>query len=148
MTQADLGERLGVTATAVSHWERGRSQPQAVEVPSLAKALSVSICGLYGVEEGHEATVPVTVTLADLVGRLLGLDAERVEVNVYVSGEAGGSTAVSVQPADADVFQPRRADWDTKRVLELWPDMTAEEQEGWLAFGRALAAKTRDAEPQ
>lgn len=53
LTQEQLGERLGVTATAVSHWERGRSQPPAVDVPRIPLALGVTICELYGIEEGH-----------------------------------------------------------------------------------------------
>lgn len=55
LTQGQLGQRLGVTATAVSHWERGRSQPPATEIPTIAKVLGVTICELYGVDEGHGA---------------------------------------------------------------------------------------------
>ena len=43
MTQAELSERLGVTAQAVSNWERGETLPDVSVLPDLAAALHCSV---------------------------------------------------------------------------------------------------------
>lgn len=48
LTQADIGERLGVTAQAVSHWERGESLPDTALLPDLAQILQTSVDELLG----------------------------------------------------------------------------------------------------
>jgi len=48
LTQAELGERLGVTAQSVSHWERGASLPDTALLPDLAQILQTSVDELLG----------------------------------------------------------------------------------------------------
>lgn len=48
LTQAELSERLGVTAQSVSHWERGESLPDAALLPDLAQILETSVDELLG----------------------------------------------------------------------------------------------------
>lgn len=43
LTQADLGERLGVTFQAVSKWERGETLPDTANLPDLAAVLETSV---------------------------------------------------------------------------------------------------------
>lgn len=43
MTQAELGEQIGVTFQAVSKWERGETLPDTALLPTLADALETSI---------------------------------------------------------------------------------------------------------
>lgn len=43
MTQADLGERIGVSFQAVSKWERGETLPDVSILPVLADALETTI---------------------------------------------------------------------------------------------------------
>ena len=50
LTQEQLGELVGVTTQAVSKWERG-GVPDAELLPSLSRALGVSIDALFGQEE-------------------------------------------------------------------------------------------------
>lgn len=50
ITQAELGERLGISFQAVSKWERGETLPDVSILPELAKILETTIdnllCGL------------------------------------------------------------------------------------------------------
>jgi transcriptional regulator with XRE-family HTH domain len=41
LSQANLAERLGVTRTAISHWETGRSNPSTKHLKSIAQILGV-----------------------------------------------------------------------------------------------------------
>ena len=43
LTQAELGERLGVTAQSVSNWERAESLPDTALLPELAMIYGVSV---------------------------------------------------------------------------------------------------------
>ena len=47
-TQAELGERLGVTAQSVSGWERGENLPDTAILPDLAMLLATSVDELLG----------------------------------------------------------------------------------------------------
>jgi transcriptional regulator with XRE-family HTH domain len=47
MTQAQLGEILGVTHKAVSKWETAKGLPDITLIEPLAKALSVSVPELF-----------------------------------------------------------------------------------------------------
>ena len=51
LTQEALADMLGVTAQAVSKWERGESMPETALLPKLAQILDTSIDGLFSVEK-------------------------------------------------------------------------------------------------
>ena len=51
MTQAALAEKLGVSAQAVSQWERGETMPDILLLPEIADVFGVTIDNLYGREE-------------------------------------------------------------------------------------------------
>ncbi len=53
-TQEELGERVGVSAQAVSKWETGQSLPDISQVPLLAKAFGVTTDLLFGLAEEPE----------------------------------------------------------------------------------------------
>ena len=42
LTQAELAEQVGVSATAISHWETGSKRPRASNIRKLALALNVT----------------------------------------------------------------------------------------------------------
>lgn len=42
LTQAELAEQVGVSETAISHWESGRKRPRASNIRKLAKVFEVS----------------------------------------------------------------------------------------------------------
>jgi len=48
MTQEQLGEKVGVSAQAVSKWESEASLPDTALLPEIAEALSVSVDTLFG----------------------------------------------------------------------------------------------------
>ncbi len=48
MSQTAFGEHLGVSAQAVSKWERERCCPDITLLPSLAKLLGVTVAYLVG----------------------------------------------------------------------------------------------------
>lgn len=54
LTQEQLGQMVGVSAQAVSKWEKG-SMPDAELLPTIACQLEVSLDGLFGLEGGERA---------------------------------------------------------------------------------------------
>ena len=51
LTQKELAEKVGVSAQAVSKWERGVSCPDISILDELARALRLSLGELLGVED-------------------------------------------------------------------------------------------------
>lgn len=47
LTQAELGEKLGVSAKTVSKWETGRSYPDILLLPRLAAVFGVTVDALF-----------------------------------------------------------------------------------------------------
>jgi transcriptional regulator with XRE-family HTH domain len=57
LTQTDLAQALGVKQQVVANYEKGEINPEVAKLPTLAKALGVSIAALFG-EEGHPEETP------------------------------------------------------------------------------------------
>ena len=57
ITQEDLARALGVTAQAVSRWEKGVCYPDMELIPSMANYFSVSIDGLFGYQGEREKKI-------------------------------------------------------------------------------------------
>ena len=64
LTQAELGDMLGVTNKAVSRWENGESFPDVGVLEALSGALHI---GIEEIVTGGEADEDVSKTLTDLV---------------------------------------------------------------------------------
>ena len=47
LTQADLAEKLGITAQAISQWERGETMPDIMTLPLLAEIFGWTVDALY-----------------------------------------------------------------------------------------------------
>lgn len=82
LTQAEMGERLSVTAQSVSNWERGESLPDVALLPDLACMLRCSVdailsggsgCGGY---RRHVTVAQMREALSAIhrIGELLGQD--------------------------------------------------------------------------
>ena len=50
LTQSDLASRVGVTAQAVSKWERGNACPDIAILDEIANALGISLSELLGLD--------------------------------------------------------------------------------------------------
>jgi transcriptional regulator with XRE-family HTH domain len=59
LSQANLAERLGVTRTAISHWETARSKPSTKHLESIARMLGIDANWLISGKKpasGHATT--------------------------------------------------------------------------------------------
>lgn len=70
LTQAELAERLHVSAQSVSHWERGESLPDVSLLPDLACILGCSVDMLLG---GHSGAFRRRITVGSMRQALLCL---------------------------------------------------------------------------
>ena len=59
LSQEQLGEKLGLSFQAVSTWETGKFIPDAEHLPALAKALDLSLDGLFAEKEHRWEPGPV-----------------------------------------------------------------------------------------
>lgn len=142
--QSDLARKLGETRQRVNNWVRGISDVPADEVPNIAAALGLTICDLYGVEEGHTGTGKTTALLAR-IAEYLATDPERVEVNFY---EGSFVAQTPVQPREeVDIIayvdtlviaaQAKGLDF-TRRTIAEWPTMPDEERQEWRDLAAAI----------
>jgi len=114
-----LGTSLNVSHSTIADWEHARSYPSSFEVQRLADALGVSICELYGVEEGHASPSDADLTQAEQDA----LDAIAREL-VKLRGATG--------------YIPSRADQDTRDMLRIWDGMKPDQRRDWLTFAQRL----------
>lgn len=63
LTQAELAERLNVSAQSVSHWERGETLPDIATLPDLACILNCPVDMLLG---GHAGQYRRRITVGDM----------------------------------------------------------------------------------
>lgn len=104
MTQAELGERLGVTFQAVSKWERAETLPDTALLPALAAVLETTVDNILS---GGRPTAAYTrkLTIEDLrrgirclddMGRLLGRDSL-----IYLAAVEGINTRMNTEIRDS-----------------------------------------------
>lgn len=131
VSRRQLGERFGYRGESayqlVYEWETDRRGIPAEYMPEIAGALGVTICDLYGVQEGHAGTAPVS-RLAQQLADALATPADKIEIHVHRSGE--WQLGESVEGGE---FQPTRTDRVTRRLLERWETMTEQQRERLLA---------------
>ncbi len=56
-TQEELASRIGVSAQAVSNWERRAGYPDVLLIPSIANALGISTDALFGIDQQSDAEI-------------------------------------------------------------------------------------------
>lgn len=60
LTQAELGERLGISNRTISKWENGDGLPDIATLPELAKELNITVDELLSAEKKELAELKVT----------------------------------------------------------------------------------------
>ena len=76
LTQCQLAERLGVSNTSISNWEKGLSRPNADMIQKLCAYLSLQPNYFYGTENAPADTGKRTVSDDDIKFALFGGDGE------------------------------------------------------------------------
>lgn len=90
MDQGELASRVGVTANAVSNWERGRARPDISLLPVLCDVFGISLYELYGLRDPYRKTTAGEEQLIDGY-RLLSPAMQQV-VDDLVSGLIAAQT--------------------------------------------------------
>ncbi len=112
MTQADLGERVGVSFQAVSKWERGETLPDVSILPNLADALETTIDYILRCGEPafpYKGKIKVSdmiegITHLKKVGELLGT--ENIIYRYAINGiNTGMSTDIESAFTDDFIFE-------------------------------------------
>lgn len=138
ISHSDLVRLAKLSSASLSNYESGKRRVPAIVVEKVASALGVSICALYGVEEGHAG--PPAPSYADLTdaerGVLDNMARELVGLRELRTVDWQPGRVRAVEPTDA--FQPTRADYGTRAVLRDWPHMTDEQRQEWLDFADAI----------
>lgn len=90
LTQAELGERLGVTNKTISRWERGNYMPDLALIPDLAAHLGVSVSELFAAQRFAEQDYKreADATLITVTGRLQEVKALRRKQRYLLDGVA------------------------------------------------------------
>ena len=78
MSQAELAERAGLQASAISHFENGRRSPSFDNLKKLADALSVSIDYMLGRVDEATSSGPAVQKLFRDLSKLTTADQESV----------------------------------------------------------------------
>lgn len=125
LTQDELAEKLGVTAQAVSKWERGTSMPDVALLPEIANIFEITIDSLFGNEKEPEVQmVPVEnrKKIDEMYLRVNVVDGgDKIKVNVPLSLlivclEAGIPVENMVSVGDAKVDMSKI---DLKKIIDL-----------------------------
>lgn len=65
LTQAALGELLGVSNRAVSKWELGMTMPDVMLFPEISRVLGVTLADLYGMPEESSAEDAASISVGE-----------------------------------------------------------------------------------
>jgi len=85
MTQEDVGDKLGVSAQAVSKWENDTTLPDPMMLKKLADLYNVSLNDVYGVEqEGPRVMMGQTKDINQMLLRVIvnTIKGDKVRVNL------------------------------------------------------------------
>ena len=84
LSQAEVAERMGVSAPSVSSWEKGRARPKRGRMAKLAAILGVQTSDLLGdaAPEGMQAAQDLIDRSREQIARAVGVSTDRVRIIV------------------------------------------------------------------
>ncbi|MBO5037529.1 MAG: helix-turn-helix transcriptional regulator [Clostridia bacterium] len=89
LTQAELGELLGVSNQAVSKWESEMTMPDIMLLPEIAKVLGVTLDDLYGEHKEYEIVDKVNSdTVTDKRILLISVKEENTNIKLRIPVQA------------------------------------------------------------
>lgn len=89
LTQAELGELLGVSNQAVSKWESEMTMPDIMLLPEIAKVLGVTLDDLYGEHKEYEIVDKVNSdTVTDKRILLISVKKENTNIKLRIPVQA------------------------------------------------------------
>lgn len=112
LTQAEVGERMGVSPQSVSNWERGETLPDISLLPDLACMLRCSVDAILSGGEGcggyrrHVTVAQMREALnaIDRIGELLGRD-HFIYTCIIDALNARMNTTIEVSFSDPHIFE-------------------------------------------
>ena len=121
MTQAQLGEKVGLGDGAIRHYESGIRTPTEEQLEDIAEALDISISALrsYHVD-----------TASDLLSILVQFEDE---YGLVPSGTGGGSLTIDKKAEGAPKLAQALKNWSTIRRKVASGKMSEAEYEEWKA---------------
>ncbi len=110
MTQTELGEKLNVTAQAVSKWENGLSDPDLITINRLSKIFGVTTDDLIGGDETEKETAPPQAqeAAAEAEGEIASAHSQEASANGDDDVHGQIVSATAAQPAPQEVSAPPR----------------------------------------
>lgn len=79
LSQADLADRMGVSAPSISGWEKGRARPKNNRIAALAELLGVPVSELLG-DPAPERLQDLIDRSREQIARALGTASEKVRI--------------------------------------------------------------------
>ncbi|NCA66511.1 MAG: XRE family transcriptional regulator [Clostridia bacterium] len=84
LTQEDVGDKLGVTAQAVSKWENDTTLPDPMMLKELARLYNVTLNQIYGMEEETTVSMKEDKDISKMLLKIIvdSADGDKVRVNL------------------------------------------------------------------
>ncbi len=82
LSKTDVAERLGISITAICHWEQDRSRPKAARLQALSGLLGVSAVDLLSDEgvSGRQSLADLVARTRDEIARVAGTNPSKVRI--------------------------------------------------------------------
>lgn len=87
LTQEDVGEKLGISAQAVSKWENDTTLPDPLMLKEIATLYGVTLNQIYGLEEETSVSLNKEKDMSNMILRVIidTVKGDKVRVNLPIS---------------------------------------------------------------
>ena len=82
LSKTDVADRLGISITAICHWEQDRSRPKAARLQALSELFGVSTTALLSDEDasGRQSLADLVARTRDEIARVAGTNPSKVRI--------------------------------------------------------------------